>query len=173
MIEHRLIERMIKLMDAEVGRITATGRLDPLFIATTVDFFRTYTDRCHHGKEEDILFAELAKRSMTDELKQMMADLISEHAWARAQVQQLVAGTARYAGGDQSAVPQVNETLRKLAAFYPQHIHKEDKQFFIPAMGYLSKEEQDQMLNEFFAFDRKLFHDKYTEIVDSLQQRSR
>jgi len=59
MIEHRLIERMIKVMKNEVNVISATGRARPEFIDAAVDFIRTYADRCHHGKEEDILFRQL------------------------------------------------------------------------------------------------------------------
>ena len=33
--------------------------VDPVFIDTAVDFIRTYADRCHHGKEEDLLFKAL------------------------------------------------------------------------------------------------------------------
>ena len=66
MIEHRLIERMIHLIQQELERIQANVAVDPefafvdsVFIDTAVDFLRTYADRCHHGKEEDILFPEL------------------------------------------------------------------------------------------------------------------
>ena len=36
--------------------------VDPVFIDTAVDFIHTYADRCHHGKEEDILFKALAAK---------------------------------------------------------------------------------------------------------------
>lgn len=52
MIEHRLIERAIKLMAAEKERLESGGKLDPPVIDTLVDFVRTYADRCHHGKED-------------------------------------------------------------------------------------------------------------------------
>ena len=50
MKEHRLIERMIALMEKELGRLNAGEELDPGFIDIAVDFIRTYADRCHHGK---------------------------------------------------------------------------------------------------------------------------
>ena len=65
MIEHRLIEKMLKAMDREAAKIRRDKKVDPVLIDTAVDFIRVYADRTHHGKEEDILFKELAKKTMT------------------------------------------------------------------------------------------------------------
>ena len=51
MIEHRLIEKMIALMDKEIAKMKKHGKANPIFIDTTVDFIRMYADRTHHGKE--------------------------------------------------------------------------------------------------------------------------
>ena len=58
----------------------------------------------------------------------------------------------------------------ELAEFYPKHIEKEDKHFFIPCMNYFSKQEQEGMLNEFWEFDRRLVHEKYKEIVKEIEK---
>ena len=59
MIEHRLIERMISIIKDALIQIESTQEVDPVFVDTAVDFIRTYADRTHHGKEEDILFRDL------------------------------------------------------------------------------------------------------------------
>ena len=64
MIEHRLIERMVKLMGRHVGMISSSSRADTHFIGSAVDFIRVYADRCHHGKEEDLLFPLLQQKGM-------------------------------------------------------------------------------------------------------------
>jgi hemerythrin-like domain-containing protein len=51
MIEHRLIEKMIALLEKELGNIRKTKKAKPKFIDTAVDFIKTYADKCHHGKE--------------------------------------------------------------------------------------------------------------------------
>jgi hypothetical protein len=58
MIEHRLIERMIGIIKRILSQIEKEEKIDPVFVDTTVDFIRTYADRTHHGKEEDILFGK-------------------------------------------------------------------------------------------------------------------
>ena len=83
MIEHRLIEKMFNVVDRECGAITGAGKVDPVFIDTTVDFIRTYADRTHHGKEEDILFRDLAKMPLSEKDKRGMEELVEEHRYAR------------------------------------------------------------------------------------------
>ena len=60
MMEHRLIERVVTLMQSALHDIESTGRIDLVFVQAIVDFIGTYADRTHHGKEEDILFRRLA-----------------------------------------------------------------------------------------------------------------
>jgi len=52
-----------------------------------------------------------------------------------------------------------------LVNLYPKHIEKEDKRFFLPVMSYFTREEKDSMLQEGFAFDQNLIHEKYKEVV--------
>ncbi len=56
MIEHRLIERMISVIQGVLAKIESRHKVDPVFVDIAVDFIRVYADRTHHGKEEDIFF---------------------------------------------------------------------------------------------------------------------
>ncbi len=168
MIEHRLIERMLRVMDRKLREMETSREVDARFVDTAVDFLRTYADRCHHGKEEDILFRELAKKPLTPALKRTMDELVAEHVYARKTVGAMLAAKERYVHGEHDALSEVMIQLRELIAFYPVHIAKEDKHFFIPCMDVFSKEEQEAMLQEGYEFDRKLIHEKYRKVVEQL-----
>jgi len=170
MIEHRLIERMIALIRRELRRIEQTSQADPVFIETVVDFIRTYADRTHHGKEEDILFRVLAKKEMSHVDKRVMDELIEEHVSARKMTGELVDAKSQYQDGDKSSLAVIAEKLRMLSEFYPEHIEKEDRVFFPASMNYLSNQEKQSMLNEFWEFDRKMIHEKYKSFVKTLQK---
>jgi len=71
MWEHRLIEEMLASLLAHVGKIEKTKKVNPVIIDVAVDFVRMYADRTHHGKEEEILFRDLAKKNLTPELKKI------------------------------------------------------------------------------------------------------
>ena len=168
MWEHRIIERMVLVLEEELNRMNKTGKADPRFIVSAVDFFRTYADRTHHGKEEDILF-KLLESKMLDEIHvATMEELKEEHEYARATVGRLLEGRDMWVRGDIGAVEHRGAALKALAELYPVHIEKEDKRFFYPVMSYLSDEEQDQMLESFQRFDRAMIHERYKDLVEEL-----
>ncbi|MBI5606241.1 MAG: cation-binding protein, partial [Deltaproteobacteria bacterium] len=76
MIEHRLIEKMIGIIQKEIDRAELQKRIDPEFIDLAVDFIRMYADRCHHGKEEDILFRDLGQKPLSAEHKRIVEELV-------------------------------------------------------------------------------------------------
>ena len=171
MREHRLIERVLKLMKGELQRIRETNRVDPVFIEAATDFIRTYADRCHHGKEEDILFRELEQKPLQEEHRRIMTELIQEHVHGREVVRTLLEAYKRHLGGDVAALHEIAAMVEELIEFYPRHIFKEDRQFFYPCMEYFSKPELDRMLEQFWEFDRKLIHEKYEQIEGVLKDR--
>lgn len=171
MIEHRLIERMISLIRDALVNIEATQKVDPLFVDAAVDFIRTYADRTHHGKEEDILFRELAKRQLSAEDERIMNELIREHHVGRQTTKGLVEANVRYRNGDISALEDVSTHLRRLVEFYPVHIEKEDRVFFPASRVYFTDEEDRVMLAAFGEFDRKMIHEKYRSVVEALWRR--
>lgn len=170
MWEHRLIEKMIRLFEGEINNIRKQNRIDPVFIDAAVDFIRTYADRTHHGKEEDILFRDLAPKKLSLEHDKTMNELVEEHIYARNIVSRLVEAEEEYLKGRNTALKDVILYLKELADFYPKHIQKEDKHFFFPCMDYFTKEEQDAMLKEFREFDRNMIHEKYKKIVERFEK---
>jgi len=170
MIEHRLIERMIDVMKEELLLIEKEKKIDPEFIEMAVDFIRTYADRCHHGKEEDTLFRDLGGKKLTDEHRRMMEELVEEHRWARKVTGRLVEANTRYVQGNKEALSAITDCVKSLVEFYPKHIEKEDKHFFIPCMEYFSDAEREAMLKEEWEFDKNLIHEKYRNIVIAVEK---
>jgi len=171
MREHRLIERMVALMRQEAERLKTAQALDPAFIDMAARFIKTYADRCHHGKEEDILFRDLEGKGLPAELKQIMEELVAEHKLGRAMTRELMAAKESVLKNKAGGLAEVIARLEALAKFYPQHIEKEDKRFFYPCMEFFDRREKDAMLAEFWEFDRKLVHEEYEKTVKALEGR--
>lgn len=166
MREHRLIEKMLASFARRIDEIEKSKKADSLVIDVAVDFIRTYADRTHHGKEEQILFRDLAKKELTPELNKIMLELIEEHVWGRKTTAMLVAAKEKYLSGDESKLAEIIDLARALTNFYPKHIEKEDKHFFYPCQEYFTKEEQEKMLAEFREFDRQMIHEKYNKVFE-------
>jgi hemerythrin-like domain-containing protein len=168
MWEHRLIERMVVLLERELGRAAGRDGVSTGFIEAAVDFFRVYADRTHHGKEEEILFKTLDGKQLSGEHRKIMSELIAEHQQARELVGGLDRAGAAYQRGDTEAPGNITAALRGLVTLYPKHIEKEDKHFFFPLLDYLTEGEQDVMLQQFWEFDRGMIHEKYRAVVEGL-----
>ena len=171
--EHRLIERFVKFIGKEMEKIAETQKVEPNFMVAAVDFFRTYADRYHHGKEEGILFKGLSQKKLSETDKKMMLELTMEHAYARRTVRNLENSKEAYLAGKADALKDILQLLNALVELYPMHIEKEDKHFFLPSMTYFTQAEQEEMLNKFIAFDRDFTNKKYQQIVETLDTQPR
>ena len=167
MWEHRLIEKMLSSMMRHMDKAETDKKINPIIIDMAVDFIRTYADRTHHGKEEEILFRDLARKELTADLSRTMQELLDEHAWGRKTTAQIVSAKETYLSGDEGKLVEIIRLARDLGSFYPKHIEKEDKHFFYPCQEYFSKSEQEKMLADFWEFDRKMIHEKYSKVFEA------
>jgi hemerythrin-like domain-containing protein len=171
MIEHRLIEKMLTVIKKEIEHCDRQKKINPEFIDLAVDFIRIYADRCHHGKEEDILFRDLSQKPLSDEHKRIMEELVEEHRMGRKTVADLMEAKGRYLQGDPEALSQMHNLLLFLVDFYPRHIIKEDRHFFLPIMNYFTSGEKEAMLDEEYEFDKTLIHQIYKNRVAEEEKR--
>jgi hemerythrin-like domain-containing protein len=169
MIEHRLIEKVIEIIRIETERKRKGKNLELIFVDTTIDFIRTYADRTHHGKEEDIFFTELKNRQLSTQDMGIMNELVNDHIVARKIVKELIEAKDKYFAGNGEEERTILEKFGNLVNLYPGHIQKEDKIFFPSVMKYLNKEEQGKMLEEMWVFDRQMIHEKYRLVVKNLK----
>src|SRR5919109_4806316 len=97
--EHKLILRMLALLERNAP-LTAQGRYTNYrFYLDAVDFIRSYADRFHHAKEEDILFEALVANGMPRE-NSPVAAMLMEHDAGRAYVKAMEEATLAAMAGD-------------------------------------------------------------------------
>lgn len=166
--EHNLISRMITLFNVEIAGLKE-GKGDHCFIHAAIDFFKSYGDKTHHGKEEDILFRELGQKALSDEHRKEMSELLEEHVAAREKIKHLDELNEKFIGGDATVQPLLVEALEDISKFYKLHIEKENTHFFISAKDYLNDEEWEVMMREFADFDRSMIHEKYKEMIVEME----
>ncbi len=99
-----------------------------------------------------------------------MTELIAEHGAGRATVKALAEANLRYRQGAKAELAELTARLTTIVSLYPKHIGKEDRIFFPAAQGYLSKEEDQAMITDFWEFDRTIIHEKYKAVIKSLEE---
>jgi hemerythrin-like domain-containing protein len=170
MWEHRTIEKALSLLEKEMDRTRSKGKINHRFLEQAMDFFHSYADRTHHGKEEDILFVELSQKQLSDEHRKTMDGLKKDHVRGRELIGQISDALKTGKGETAEEVNNVTLAIEGLLELYPQHIEKEDKHFFYPVLDYFDKEERKEMLQKFYEFDRQLIHDLYKMVLEEMEK---
>ena len=171
--EHRGIERMLAIVEAATQRLQAGGDVPADLYLKAVDFFRGFTDGCHHAKEEEKLFPTLEQRGVPRE-GGPIGVMLAEHEQGRAYVRAMAEVANRYSKGDKSAGAALIESGRGYVGLLRQHIAKEDGILFPMADRMLSGEEQAQLAEEFEVIERERTgpgeHERYHHMLDELEQ---
>lgn len=171
MEEHKLIARMITLFGKEIEMLKQ-GKGSACFIHDAVDFFKSYGDKTHHGKEEDILFRELGQKNLSDDHRNQMAELLEEHVKAREMIKVIDDLNEKFINGDGSVQSEIVTALEEISKFYLEHIEKENTHFFVSAKEYMTEEEWNNMMKEFSEFDRSIIHEKYKALIADLEAKN-
>jgi hemerythrin-like domain-containing protein len=141
--EHRVILSVLDAVEAECRRLEARQPLRQDFWAAACDFLAQFADRCHHEKEEQLLFPALCGHGM-DSRMGPIAVMKHEHVEGRALRERLLEATRRGDARDVTAAAQA------LAVLLREHIAKEDTVLFQIAR-HLLHEDDVQRLNRAFA----------------------
>ncbi|MBN2479919.1 MAG: hemerythrin domain-containing protein [Parachlamydiales bacterium] len=158
--EHATIQKMLKILEI-INRNLSTNSL--YLLDNVIDFFRTYTDKNHHGKEESILFEKLKDKPLKQEEKKILEELIDEHKQSRKMVIQLEDLK------NQKNVDKIHKLIEKMLVLYKNHIEKENTKFFPPAFNYFSDEEKKEMFLNFLEVDKKVLNEKYLQVINDLE----
>ena len=123
--EHRLILRMIDLLEKNASLTAAGEYLNWQFYLDAIDFIRNYADQFHHAKEEDVLFKALVDNGMPKD-NSPVAAMLMEHDQGRNFVRALETAVHKAAANNTEIYRAVAENALGYAALLRDHIGKED-----------------------------------------------
>lgn len=170
MDEHRLIEQVLGSLETFALDVTAGLAVERELVAGYARFFREFADACHHGKEEDILFARMCERGFAREAGPI-AVMLFEHDQGRARVSALRAvgaGEGPVQAGERAALVG---SAREFVPLLRAHILKEDRILYPMALRVLLPGEVELMQEEFEAFDRRLAADGSIDALHATAER--
>ncbi len=129
MNEHRVIERgidaLVAFADGVRRRASDGSRGDREELGRFVTFIREFADACHHGKEEDILFAAMVEAGFPKE-GGPIAVMLMEHDVGRGHVRELAGLTGPGAPWSEADRARLADAAYAYANLLRAHIHKED-----------------------------------------------
>ena len=160
--EHILIKRMIAAMPAIIKNIDLKSEKSRQIIFDIVDFIRSYADKYHHAKEEEILFKYFDPN--LDIIKAMFTD----HDTGRNHVKAIVEGANKQ---DKRAVV---EHLNGYKDLLTGHIKKEDEILYPWMDRNLSTKQIGELFAKFNEADEKsgeVVPRKYGGFVEAMEEK--
>ncbi len=144
-VEHRLILRMIALLERNAARTAADEYCNWQFYRDGIDFIRQYADRYHHAKEEDVLFKVLVDNGMPRE-NSPVAAMLMEHDQGRAFVKGMEAAVDAAQTGQTDSYQAIADNALGYAALLRDHIAKEDEILYPLAERVLPETRRPEIL---------------------------
>jgi hemerythrin-like domain-containing protein len=173
MDEHRVIERVLSVLEVAVSRLEAGESIDATLFIDATEFIREFADGCHHRKEEGVLFLAMNAAGMPSD-EGPIGVMLAEHKQARAYTRGLLEAAEKVQAGDANAVEQVIGNARGYAVLLRQHIAKEDNVLFPMAATVIPASEHDRLLSDYERVEGAEMevgvHDKYVALADRLER---
>jgi len=137
--EHRVIERVLDALVGFAEDALRRGATEKEELGRFVTFVREFADACHHGKEEDILFAAMVESGFPRD-GGPIAVMLHEHEQGRALVSILKARAEQQAPWSEADRQEVADAARGFAGMLRAHIQKEDRVLYPMAEQHLAPE---------------------------------
>ena len=174
MQEHRVIEQVLACLEKMADRCAAGQDLDVPSAEQALDFFRTFADRCHHGKEESILFPLMESRGFSRD-QGPTGVMLHEHEEGRRFVRAMADALSRSTLDAGAARHAFIDPARAFVALLREHIHKEDHCLFPMANQALTEPDQQQLVDSFEKVEHEDLgpetHQRYVSLANELAER--
>lgn len=169
--DHRLIEKMLDILQKTAKKLDQGGDAPADSLKNVSVFIKTFADNYHHGKEEELLFKAMEEKGFPREGGPIGVMLI-EHDEGRGYSHALAESIEKYSAGDNSAKKVIAENARNYSNLLSQHIPKEDGILYMMADNILSESFQEELLKKFEVVEKEKLGEggwqKYADLVDQL-----
>lgn len=172
--EHRVIEQVIGCLEKIADKCESEGTLDLQDTRDAIDFIRNFADRCHHLKEEDILFEKMIEKGFPKEGGPIYV-MLMDHEQGRAHVKAMDESAEAASGGNSDSAKTFVNNARGYAGLLREHIIKEDHILYVMANQAFNDADQQDLLHRFEHVEHHDMgegtHEKYLGIADRLGQK--
>jgi hemerythrin-like domain-containing protein len=170
--EHDAIKEMLGIMDRISEKLENKEGVNPEHLEQILEFLRTFADRCHHGKEEDLLFPAMIDAGIPRE-GGPIAVMLREHKIGRTHIKNMEEGIAEYKKSRDVGVPKIIENVRGYSTLLTQHIDKEDNVLYPMADESLSEQKQNELRKGFEEVEKNIIgegkHEEFHRLIHRLK----
>jgi hemerythrin-like domain-containing protein len=156
--EHEAILETLEVVEALAGALARAERVAASDLAQALEFLVTFADRCHHGKEEGILFRALERKGIPRH-GGPLAVMLYEHDIGRSLLRDMTDSQDGYGRGVVGAGPRWGRAAIEYCTLLRRHVYKENNVLFAIAERALSENEQEELAEACDLLEREMLGD--------------
>ena len=170
--EHSAVLVALQILEKVAAALEEKNEQAPEHLGQLLDFFKGFVDRCHHGKEEDVLFPELERRGVKRE-GGPIGVMLTEHEAGRGYVRAMSKGLNRLRRGEADALAAIREAAGAYRDLLRLHINKENGVLFPMADRLVPDDAAVRIAGQFEEIERDRVgegqHEAYHAMLHSLK----
>ncbi len=171
--EHEGIKLMLRILEKVCAEIKTEKRVNEEQFSKILEFFKVFADKCHHGKEEDLLFPVLEEAGIPKQGGPIGVMLL-EHAEGRSCIKGMSEAFEKYKNGDKNACEKIAENAQKYILILTGHIEKENNVLFPWADKVLFKAKQEELNEKFEELEVERIgagkHEEFHKLLHQLKE---
>lgn len=169
--EHQAVCQVLNVLDKAVLKLEEGGEVPLNIFEDVLEFLTVFVDRCHHTKEEEVLFP-LMEQSGIPAQGGPIGVMLSEHQQGRELIARYRQSLAEVKGGETTAKARLIAAARAYSGLLRQHIHKENQVLFALADRIFNAETQQQLYESFEEIETNKLgrgtHERIHGMIDGL-----
>lgn len=163
--EHQAVLLALDILEKICQKLEAKEKVDPKHQEEILEFIKVFVDKCHHGKEEDLLFPAMEEAGIPKEQGPINM-MLMEHNMGR----KFVRGMSENVSNPERFIKDAHSYIELLR----QHIEKENNILYQMADTYISQAKDNGLLKEFDTLELERIgpgkHEEFHKMLEGLEE---
>jgi len=172
--EHGRIKLILRILEKICEKLDAGENVESEHLDMAIAFIQGFADKCHHGKEEDVLFP-IMKEAGVRGAEDLIRVLLIEHSMGREYVRAIAEAVNAYKSNDIEAPARISQNAMKYVRLLDPHIDNENSTLFPMADNSLSEAKQAEIVDGFVRIETDVIgvdmHEDFQRMLDDLADR--
>ena len=163
--EHQAVLLALDILEKICRKLEAGKKIDPKHQEEILEFIKIFVDKCHHGKEENLLFPAMEEVGIPKE-EGPIGMMLMEHDMGR--------GYVKAMSENISNPEKFIRDARGYIELLKQHIEKENNILYQMAETNISQEKDSELLKEFDKLELERIgpgkHEEFHKMLERLKR---
>ncbi|KKS12786.1 hemerythrin [Candidatus Daviesbacteria bacterium RIFOXYD1_FULL_41_10] len=162
--EHKAVKEALQILHVFAQNLKAGKKVDKADFEKLLEFLKVFVDKCHHGKEENLLFPAMEKAGIPKE-GGPIGMMLYEHSLGRNFIKGM---------GSAKTGRKIADNIEGYCQLLTEHIDKEDNILYEMADMHLDKATQRELLKKFDLLEKEKIgpgkHEKFHQTLNKLKK---